>query len=193
MVKDNERINEEKAVSIPGYAPYLDYRSVNEGDRDGVSRVENLLGLSWLRENLESEIIDYAVKSLVPAHLSKVKARKDNLVPKTMAAVKERLEKEIHHWSDQAKILEREVEPAKGMVELQLIGGSKIMANVQIKGGASWTALTKERSRAILPILVRQALAGQKVRSGDLGEELGLHHSVLYCHWKFCSPSQLRL
>lgn len=41
------------------------------------------------------------------------------------------------------------------------------------------TELTKERSRAILPILVRQALAGQKIRYEDLGEELGLHHRAL--------------
>lgn len=41
------------------------------------------------------------------------------------------------------------------------------------------TELTKERSRAILPILVRQAMAGQMITYGDLGEELGLHHRTL--------------
>ena len=41
------------------------------------------------------------------------------------------------------------------------------------------TNLTKERSRAILPILVRQAMARQKIKYKDLGEELGLHHRAL--------------
>ena len=41
------------------------------------------------------------------------------------------------------------------------------------------TDLTKERARAILPILVRQALARQKIKYKDLGEELGLHHRAL--------------
>ena len=41
------------------------------------------------------------------------------------------------------------------------------------------TNLTKERSRAILPILVRQAMARQKIKYKDLGEELGLHHRPL--------------
>ena len=41
------------------------------------------------------------------------------------------------------------------------------------------TNLTKERSRAILPILVRQAMARQKIKYKDLGEELGLHHRTL--------------
>lgn len=41
------------------------------------------------------------------------------------------------------------------------------------------TELTKERSRAILPILVRQAMARQKIIYEDLGDELGLHHRTL--------------
>ena len=110
-------INSEKAVSMPGYAPYLDYRSVNERDKDEISRVENLLELPWLHEDLESDIIDYAVEHLVPGHVNEVKVRKDNLVPKTMAAVKERLEREIDHLNNQAKVLEREAEAVKGVVE----------------------------------------------------------------------------
>ena len=110
-------INSEKAVSMPGYAPYLDYRSVNERAKDEVSRVKNLLKLPWLREDLESDIIDYAVEHLVPGHLNEVKARKDNLVPKTMAAVKERLEREIHHYNNQAKVHEQEAETAKRTAE----------------------------------------------------------------------------
>ena len=41
------------------------------------------------------------------------------------------------------------------------------------------TELTKERARAVLPILVRQAMACQTIPYGDLGEELGLHHRTL--------------
>lgn len=39
--------------------------------------------------------------------------------------------------------------------------------------------LYQTRARAILPILVRQAVAGQKISYGDLGKELNLHHRVL--------------
>ena len=41
------------------------------------------------------------------------------------------------------------------------------------------TDKTKKRVPAILPILVRQAMASQKITYGDLGEELGLHHRAL--------------
>ena len=43
----------------------------------------------------------------------------------------------------------------------------------------NWTYQIKERSRAILPILVRQAMARQKIKYKDLGEELGLHHRAM--------------
>jgi len=99
-------INSEKIVSMPGYAPYLDYRPVNEKDENEVSRVKNLLELPWLHEDLESEIIGYAVEHLVSLHFEEVKADKDNLVPKTMRAVKERLKKEIDHSDNQATKLE---------------------------------------------------------------------------------------
>lgn len=39
--------------------------------------------------------------------------------------------------------------------------------------------LYQKRARAILPILVRQAMAKQKISYGDLGKELNLHHRVL--------------
>ena len=38
---------------------------------------------------------------------------------------------------------------------------------------------TRKRVPVILPILVRQAMASQKIPYGDLGEELGLHHRAL--------------
>ena len=69
--------------------------------------------LSWLREDLESEIINYAVECLVPAHLDEVKKRKDNLVPKTMKAVKERLETEINNLNNQVDEFERKAEAHK--------------------------------------------------------------------------------
>lgn len=39
--------------------------------------------------------------------------------------------------------------------------------------------LYQTRARIILPILVRQAGAGEKITYGDLGEELDLHHRVI--------------
>jgi hypothetical protein len=43
------------------------------------------------RLSFEKELISYAVRNLVPSHLQEIKGRKEQLVDKTMAAVKERL------------------------------------------------------------------------------------------------------
>ena len=111
-------IDSQKRVSTPGPAPYLDYRPVDETDENECSRIKSLLELPWLREDLESDIIDHAIEHLVPLHFNEVKACKDNLVPKTMAAVKERLKKEIDYWDNHAKVLEREAEIKIGVAEL---------------------------------------------------------------------------
>ena len=43
----------------------------------------------------------------------------------------------------------------------------------------SGNSLSQTRARAILPILVRQAMASQKIPYGKLGEEVGVHHRAL--------------
>ena len=103
-------INSNKTVSTPGYAPYLDYRPIDE---DEWSAVEPMLEADWLSADMESEIKDYAVEHLVPAHLDEVKEHRDTLVQKTMAAVKERLTKEIHYWDNQAYEYQRQAEGFK--------------------------------------------------------------------------------
>ncbi|MXY28589.1 SWF/SNF helicase family protein, partial [Candidatus Poribacteria bacterium] len=98
-------INSNKTVRSPGYAPYLDYRPIDENER---SLIKPLLGADWLNTDLESEIKDYAVAHLISEHFDEVKARRETLVQKTIRAVQERLTKEIHYWDNQAYELEQE-------------------------------------------------------------------------------------
>ena len=76
----------------------------------------------WLNEGLESQIIGYAVKSLIPEHLNEVKAHKEELVPKTIAAVKERLTKEINYWDSRANELKLQEEAGKPMAKINSAG-----------------------------------------------------------------------
>lgn len=108
-------INSNGEVSNPGYAPYLDYRPLREDER---SRVATLLEAQWLREGLESEIIAYAVKHLIPEHLNEIKIHKEQLVKKTMDAVKTRLTKEINHWDNRAYELKLQEEAGKQMADI---------------------------------------------------------------------------
>jgi hypothetical protein len=82
-----------------GYAPYLDYRPITSDERAGV---ESDLQADWLTEGLETRATGHAVEHLVPDHLRETKARREELVQLTLAAVKERLTKEINYWDHRA-------------------------------------------------------------------------------------------
>lgn len=86
-----------------GYAPYLDYRPVNDLEK---TALEKALGnMTADNEKFENEVISYAIQNLVPRHFETVKQRKEDLVLRTMAAVKDRLTKEITYWDHRAEQL----------------------------------------------------------------------------------------
>lgn len=90
-----------------GYAPYLDYRPLRA---DELPLAERARGEStWAQQDLEPVATSYAASRLVPEHFEEVKRRRTELSMKTMAAVKDRLTKEIAHWEHRAVTLgERE-------------------------------------------------------------------------------------
>ncbi|HXG58241.1 MAG TPA: helicase-related protein [Thermoanaerobaculia bacterium] len=99
---------------IAGHAPYLDYRPLTSEERvilsgnEGEGSPDSILrgvDLSWLSSNPESRALDFAIEQIVPAHLAEVRARKEEIVTKAMAAVRERLTKEIAYWDHRAQQL----------------------------------------------------------------------------------------
>ena len=126
-------INSNKTVSSPGYAPYLDYRPIDENER---SLIKPLLEVDWLNTDLESEIKDYAVEYLISEHFDDVKARRETLVEKTRRAVQERLTKEIHYWDNEAYKLEQEAKELKEYVETlkNLVAVKKLLKEHGIDG-----------------------------------------------------------
>src|ERR1017187_4537628 len=76
-----------------GYAPYLDYRPATPEERTGLA--ETLESQAWLKGDLESVVVGHAIANLVPVHLDEVRNRREDLVTRTMAAVTDRLTKEI--------------------------------------------------------------------------------------------------
>ncbi|MDE0553615.1 MAG: helicase-related protein, partial [Candidatus Poribacteria bacterium] len=126
-------INSNKTVRSPGYAPYLDYRPIDENER---SLIKPLLGADWLNTDLESEIKDYAVAHLISEHFDEVKARRETLVQKTIRAVQERLTKEIHYWDNQAYELEQEAKTPKKYMETlkSLVEVKKILKEHGVDG-----------------------------------------------------------
>jgi len=93
-----ELTEEGDAVSA-GYAPYLDYRSLQEGEWE---LVQPLLDGEWLRADVEAQGRAFAVREVVPEHLEEVRRRTIDRVDRTIAAVKDRLTKEINYWDHRA-------------------------------------------------------------------------------------------
>lgn len=103
---------------IAGYAPYLDYRPLDDREKAVLSVIGSReegeespaakrlpLDLSWLNTNPEGQALNFAIEQIVPAHFAEVKKRKEELITKAMAAVKERLTKEIAYWDHRAQQL----------------------------------------------------------------------------------------
>src|SRR5262249_25512348 len=95
-------IDEHGAARAAGYAPYLDCRPASDQER---SLLGSVLQAHWLSGDLESRILEYAVSELVPVHLEEVRRCKEELVSKTVTAVRDRLTKEINYWDHRAEEL----------------------------------------------------------------------------------------
>jgi len=89
-------------IHAAGYAPFLDYRPLSEEEYALVSEVR---AAPWLTGDLEEQARSYAITQLVPQHLAEVKQRREEQIDKTIAAVNDRLTKEISYWDNRAAIL----------------------------------------------------------------------------------------
>ena len=95
-------IDEQGNSRNAGYAPYLDYRPLTDEEQ---TLIASSLEQAWLHADLENRAISYAITRLVPEHFQFVKGRKEERVNKTIAAVKDRLTKEIAYWDHRASEL----------------------------------------------------------------------------------------
>ena len=93
-------IDSADAVHDAGSAPYLDYRPATEQER---AKIAPLLEQDWLKgEQLEQRAVNYAIERLIPRHLERIKAPRDERLDKTERAVQERLSLAINHHDGRA-------------------------------------------------------------------------------------------
>ncbi len=91
------RVNPDGSASFAGWAPHLDLEPLAEADRP---LLKDLLSASWIRTDQEQKAVALAAATLVPEHFKEVAERRIEHVDKTLAAVHERLTKEIAFWTD---------------------------------------------------------------------------------------------
>ena len=91
------RVLPDGSATFAGWAPHLDLEPLAPADRPLLAET---LAAPWLTTGLESRALALAAQVLVPEHFSEVAGRRIAHVDKTLAAVHERLTKEIDYWSD---------------------------------------------------------------------------------------------
>lgn len=102
------------------YAPYLDYRPLNESEPD-IDSILNSQECGWINRELEQKVQAYAVANVVQDHMQDVRNNKIELLAKTEAAVKDRLTKEITYWDHRAE--ELKLQEQAGKVNAKLNSG----------------------------------------------------------------------
>ncbi len=102
-------------MQAAGYAPFLDYRPLQEHEQ---ALLATLREQSWLTGNLEEQARSYAITQLVPRHLAEVRQRREFQIKRTADAVNERLVKEISYWDNRAALLKEQ--EAAGKVNAKL-------------------------------------------------------------------------
>lgn len=90
-------IDEKSNAINSGWAPHLDLQPIDAYD---LKLVSDVLNSPWLNNNLEALALNHASQELVPEHYAEVKDRRERQSNKTLAAVNDRLVKEINYWSD---------------------------------------------------------------------------------------------
>lgn len=97
-------------ASYAGWAPHLDLQPIADAD---LALVQDILHSPWLSQPLEQLALQLASEKLVPEHFAEVKERRELQADKTLAAVHERLVKEINYWQDRYLKLGDDVKAGK--------------------------------------------------------------------------------
>ncbi len=93
-----------------GWAPHLDLEPVAPAD---MALIEDALAAPWIAKDLEQVALAHASTHLVPEHFDEVRTRREKTVDKTLAAVHERLVREINFWSDRYIKLQDDIAAGK--------------------------------------------------------------------------------
>jgi hypothetical protein len=108
----------------------------------------------WLSDGLEDRALSFAVASLVPGHLDEVRKRKEELIKKTLAAVKERLTKEITYWDHRAQALQAKEQAGKESDKLNSAKARQRADELQARLQKRLTELEQERKLSPQPPVV---------------------------------------
>lgn len=135
-----------------GFAPYLDYRTPNENERQLV--LSALQNETWLKNDVEDIAVSYAIQKIIPKHLSEVRERKKVLLDKMESAVKERLTSEIRYWDFRANELREKESPDKRNAKLNADQASRRSEELTARLEKRLSEIAQERKITAMPPVV---------------------------------------
>jgi hypothetical protein len=139
-----------KAVSA-GPAPFLDYRPLPAELRP---LIEPLLEKDWLKKEMETSARAYAVQNIVPRMLAAERQRREEMVNRTLAAVKERLTIEISYWDHRAQDLKAQEQAGRVNARLNSEMAQRRADELQARLQRRMEELEQERHLSAQPPIV---------------------------------------
>jgi hypothetical protein len=121
------RVNPDGSASFAGWAPHLDLEPLAASER---TLIKDVLDAPWIRAYQEQRAIALAAATLVPEHFQEVADRRIAHVDRTLAAVHERLTKEISFWSDRWLKIKEDQEAGKD-VRLNLENARRTVTDLE--------------------------------------------------------------
>lgn len=94
-------------------APFARHLDLVPITAEQAKQVQDVLRADWVTHHVEARAMAYAVEHLVPEHTQEVSGRRQRQADKQMAAVRDRLIKEIQYWADRAVKLDMDVRAGK--------------------------------------------------------------------------------
>lgn len=139
------------------YAPYLDYRSLDDLTVIKPLTVDVLTALpscAWVTQHVEEKARGYAIQHVVPGHLEAVRTRTVAHLAKVEAAVKERLSREIGYWDRRAIELEEGERAGAPNARLNSQEARRRADELQVRMERRLAQLEREKQLSPLPPVV---------------------------------------
>ena len=146
-------IDSEGQVHNAGYAPYLDYRPLDESEQSLIAQIL-VEQSSILQRGIDEQAQEYAIKYLVPQHYREVQQRRTERITKTIKAVEERLSKEINYWESQAEKWQQKERAGKQNARLSYDNAHRKAEEITARRQKRLEELEKERQLLPQPPLV---------------------------------------
>ena len=145
-------LKEDGTAKNAGYAPYLDYRSTSDEERELV--LNYIKTQKWLTEGVENRAQGYALTEIIPKHSGEVREHRNKKLNKIAKAVKERMTQEIQYWDYRAIELREKEAAGKGNQSLTSANAERRAEELALRMDKRLAEIERERNIAVMPPVI---------------------------------------